>query len=242
MSANTQTRVTGTQPVMMVKGTDTPVQVSSSDFFVDSAGILRLRPPADVIQSGRRHLLEAPSAPVLVSSNDFSFSDGLIVSKTGSATASNLASLVATSFADLTAVSNVSDTSVRRRLLGASVDSGAAPMTVFTPVCDWTSTDLYDPSTCASGSTFSCTTLINSCSQFLYSNKVGIFMLSNGGSASNQKSMKPCVGPLALRLLAVLRLRGAMRPTLAQGRLGADRASHRLHLCRVPHLELCLRV
>jgi len=197
VSANTQTRVTGSQPVMMVKGTDTPVQVSSSDFFVDSAGILRLRPPVDVSQSGRRHLLSAQSAPVLVSSNDFSFNDGLIVSKTGAATVSNLASLVASSLSELTAVSNVSDSSVRRQLLGASVDSGDAPMTVFTPVCDWTSTDLYDASTCASGSTFICTTMINSCSQFLYSSKVGIFMLSNGGAGSNQKSMKPCVVPFS---------------------------------------------
>lgn len=59
-----------TNSIMVVKGTNTPVQVSSSDFYVDSSGTLRVRQPA----ASGRHLLQssAPTA-LLTSSGDYYF-------------------------------------------------------------------------------------------------------------------------------------------------------------------------
>jgi len=61
-----------TNSIMVVKGTNTPVQVSSADFYVDSSGTLRVRQPA----ASGRHLLQssAPTA-LLTSSGDYYLDD-----------------------------------------------------------------------------------------------------------------------------------------------------------------------
>lgn len=69
-----------TDAIMVVKGTSTPVQVSSSDFYVDTDGTLRIRPPPvspATSPSGRRHLLQEDTTPMalMTSSGDFLFDD-----------------------------------------------------------------------------------------------------------------------------------------------------------------------
>ncbi len=212
VAANTQTRVSATQPVMMVKGSNTPVQVSSAEFYLDADGIMRLRTPAEEPSSapsaGRRLLglgddapaaAPAAGAPAVarVSSADFSISDGILVAKTADTSPSGLAALVDGSSAQ-------NEPGRRRLLQTTSSTTSTAPLTIFAPVCDWASLDLFNASSCSKTlnpegyQNYRCTNMVNSCSQFRFSSKVGIFMLSNGvasqgASTTGFLNLKPCV-------------------------------------------------
>ena len=216
VAANTQTKVTATQPVMMVKGTNTPVQVSSADYFIDSDGVLRVRAPVSAATSGggtapapaasgRRRLLqsasstdEATGASALgggvarVSSADFAVSNGLFMVPTPAVVSS------------LDALMSATNASAARKLLQTSSTTTTEPATMFTPVCDWISYDLFNPSTCKSGGLYNCVTMVNTCSQFRYAKKLAIYMLSQGNNGQGQYAtpgfwVKPCVSRRAPR-------------------------------------------
>jgi hypothetical protein len=64
------------------------VQVSSADFYVDSSGTLRVRPPVTVNTTGRRHLLQSSAHPALLtSSGDYYIdADGQLQARMSAAT------------------------------------------------------------------------------------------------------------------------------------------------------------
>jgi hypothetical protein len=123
----------------------------------------------------------------------------MLVAKTADASPSGLAALVDGSSAQ-------NEPGRRRLLQTTSGTTSTTPLTVFSPVCDWASLDLFNASSCSKTlnpegyQNYHCTNMVNSCSQFRFSNKVGIFMLSNGiasqgasTTSSQSAHLKPCV-------------------------------------------------
>jgi hypothetical protein len=62
VAANTQTHVSSSNPVLLVKGTTQPVQVANSDFYVDASGHLVSRSvaPYTTLSPSRRRLFQSP--------------------------------------------------------------------------------------------------------------------------------------------------------------------------------------
>jgi Chaperone of endosialidase len=156
VATNMQTTVTASNPVMNVKGTSTPVQVASSDFYVDPAtGKLMARQPAAPNgTAGRRRLLQDGFAPaeasLQVSSADtFISSSGVTQLRVNppDSVPSFTSRSTGTYSSDLGALSA---SSASRHLLQAdgTNSSGASyviPGSTFAPICDWSSLDFYTP-------------------------------------------------------------------------------------------------
>jgi len=166
VAANTQTKVSASNPVMNVKGTEIPVQVASSDFYVDLAtGKLLARQPA--APNGtvmRRRLLQdgvAPSeASLQVSSADtFISSSGVTQLRTNppNSVPSFTSRSTGTYSPDLNNYddSALSASSSSRHLLQATGSTSGAsyvtPGSIFAPICDWSSLDFYTPGSGSSG-------------------------------------------------------------------------------------------
>jgi hypothetical protein len=201
VAANTQTRVSEVNPVLTVKGTDTAVQVSSADFYISADGVMRLRTPVTTSSSagapdasGRRRLLQADSSAAVpfaarTASTEFEVVDGMLVSR-GAPQPPTIQEMSVNR--ELDAEMSLNSTTRRHLLQTTSTTTSSQPLTAFAPVCDWTSFDLYNPTTCASTRTNGasgvpfyhyCKTMQGSCSQFKLSAKMSINMLSQGSAA-----------------------------------------------------------
>ena len=162
VKAAQQTDVTAGNPVMTIKGTSTPVQVASSDFYVDPiTGYLRLRnPDTGGSAVGSRRLLDAQSPLIArTASADFNVNpSGLMLSNvmTEQYLISSLPSRDVASNASysvgrhlLQTNTTVTTTTTTDPLFSAApLPATPAPATILQPICEWASTDLFNPNTC----------------------------------------------------------------------------------------------
>lgn len=205
VKAMQQTTVSASSPVMTVKGTDTPVQVANSEFYVDPAtGQIRTRTPSDAASgSGARHLLQDSDSSVRVASADFKLhASGLMLSSSAFSQPSLLASLNSVDSLLGVGVNGSSSGGGRRLLQSSSEVSKAAPATVLPPVCEWASEDLFDIATCyyrkqtgpvsVSDKTEAtvpwyakCSSMTGACQSFEYASKISLPVWNEGYGTMN---------------------------------------------------------
>ena len=207
VKAMQQTSVSADSPVMTVKGSNTPVQVANSEFYVDPVtGLFRTRTPAGSTGSGSaRHLLQDVDPTARIASADFSLhSSGLMKSNI----LSQPSLFASNSAIDL--FDDVNGSSSGRHLLQTTTTT-TAPLTVLPPVCDWASDDLFDLDSCgtvtASGTVSTtntaattkpwytkCTVMQGACQNFAFASKVSVPMWVEGyGNGVFPLSGRMCV-------------------------------------------------
>lgn len=193
VKAMQQTNVSAVNPVMTVKGSTTPVQVASSEFYVDPAtGLFRTRTLSGSTSGSARHLLQDEDPTARIASADFNLqSSGMMMSSNVFAQPSLFAALSAVDDLDV----NGSSSSGGRHLM-QSTSTTPLPLSVLPPICDWASADLFDLESCNTKTrtgTISpsndqqttvphystCVTMQGACRDFAFADRVSIPMWGN---------------------------------------------------------------
>lgn len=202
VKATQQTSVSPGSALLTVKGTNTPVQVANSEFYVDpDTGTFRIRASAGASSGGRsrRRLLQQADATARVASADFNVDpSGLMTSANAVSQPSLFASL--SSSADFFISGNTSG-NTGRHLLQTFNSTTSTPATILPPICDWASSDLFNVPSCI-WTTMSpgwwtpekqwnqinhlggCLSMTGTCANFMFATKITLPMWSKGLGSS----------------------------------------------------------